>query len=135
MEDQKITIKEFKMWLEGVIEMQDDGWTPDPKQWTKILEKIHNINEESGTSKANRGAAREESYYQYHAPIVHSPLMDPSIQIDDSVPQQPIYAGPSRLSHAAPARPVGHNVFGNNMYPAQTPNIDTASESYTPPFV
>ena len=35
-----ITVKEFKMWLQGVEEMQPDGWSPDQRQWAKIRAKI-----------------------------------------------------------------------------------------------
>lgn len=35
-----ITINEFKMWLMGVEEMQDDGWCPTPQQWAKIRNRI-----------------------------------------------------------------------------------------------
>jgi len=38
-----ITINEFKMWLEGVEEMQDAEWTPNPTQWKRIREKFNTI--------------------------------------------------------------------------------------------
>ena len=38
-----ITIKEFRMWLEGVEEMQDDSWVPDSKQWARIRSKINSV--------------------------------------------------------------------------------------------
>ncbi len=38
-----ITIKEFKMWLMGVEEMQSPDWTPDHNQWKVIRAKINLI--------------------------------------------------------------------------------------------
>ena len=44
MSDEKdpslITVKEFKMWLQGVEEMQMDDWSPDQRLWAKIRAKI-----------------------------------------------------------------------------------------------
>ena len=42
-----LTIKEFKMWLRGVEEMQPDGWSPSQQQWARIREKIDSIEEGS----------------------------------------------------------------------------------------
>lgn len=41
--EELITAREFKIWLEGVEEMQDDEWIPSSVQWKKIREKISNI--------------------------------------------------------------------------------------------
>lgn len=38
-----ISIKEFLYWLQGVEEMQTDGWTPDARQWERIRAKINLI--------------------------------------------------------------------------------------------
>lgn len=35
-----LTTKDFKMWLRGVEEMQDENWTPSAQQWKRIREKI-----------------------------------------------------------------------------------------------
>lgn len=45
MSDKKLSLKDFKMWLEGVEEMQSEGWTPTPEQWNKIRSKIDIIEE------------------------------------------------------------------------------------------
>lgn len=47
-----ISLKEFKMWLEGVEEMQADGWVPDARQWQRIRDKIDSIKEEQVSSPA-----------------------------------------------------------------------------------
>jgi len=41
----KLTFSEFKMWLQGVEEMQDEGWTPSPVQWKRIKEKLMLVTE------------------------------------------------------------------------------------------
>lgn len=45
MSKETITINDFKMWLSGVEEMQDDDWTPTQSQWKRIRGKIDNIQE------------------------------------------------------------------------------------------
>ena len=36
----KITLSEFRAWLSGVEEMQDDNWTPSQSQWETIRCKM-----------------------------------------------------------------------------------------------
>lgn len=43
-------LKEFKSWLEGVEDMQDDDWTPSDIQWKKIRKKIDELEENPQTS-------------------------------------------------------------------------------------
>ena len=50
MSENAITLEKFKAWLEGVEEMQDDGWVPTVVQWTKIREKIELIEEQPTVS-------------------------------------------------------------------------------------
>lgn len=42
----KITLNEFRAWLEGVEELQADDWSPTYDQWQLIRNKINNIVEE-----------------------------------------------------------------------------------------
>lgn len=39
----KITLGEFKAWLEGIEDLQPDDWCPDLSQWKLIKEKIKSI--------------------------------------------------------------------------------------------
>lgn len=41
----RVTLNEFKAWLEGVEELQDATWTPSATQWKLIRAKIDNIKE------------------------------------------------------------------------------------------
>lgn len=38
-----ISLEQFRAWLAGVEDMQDDGWTPSASQWNKIRSKIDEI--------------------------------------------------------------------------------------------
>jgi hypothetical protein len=46
MKKDEITVREFKMWISGVEEMQEKGWTPNSTQWNKIKTKISQLTEE-----------------------------------------------------------------------------------------
>lgn len=37
------TVKDFKMWLLGMTEFQESGWTPNIKQWNTILDKVESL--------------------------------------------------------------------------------------------
>jgi len=43
----KITMMEFRAWLQGVEEMQPAGWCPDETQWKVIREKINTIKDDT----------------------------------------------------------------------------------------
>lgn len=38
-----MTLEQFRAWLSGVEDMQDDDWTPSPTQWKKIRSKFDEI--------------------------------------------------------------------------------------------
>lgn len=50
-------VKEFKMWLDGVLAFQEDkeAWKPTAKQWKTILQKIQEL--EEGVYLPERGQA------------------------------------------------------------------------------
>lgn len=41
---EEISFTEFKAWLQGVEEMQEDDWAPNHIQWKKIKEKLSQVN-------------------------------------------------------------------------------------------
>lgn len=119
---QTITIKEFKMWLSGVEEMQDDGWIPSPAQWAKIREKIDTIDDtpKAHTVPAGPVARAAPETVTYAAPALsgapsarHAPQAMPQV-----MPQ-------------APNNPL----FGPGGGRAKTPDIDTSSGQYDSTFV
>jgi len=36
----EISVSEFKSWISGIEDMQEDGWVPNKVQWDKIKSKI-----------------------------------------------------------------------------------------------
>ncbi len=43
---QKQSLKEFRAWLQGVEELQEENWSPSRDQWVLIRDKIDGIAEE-----------------------------------------------------------------------------------------
>ncbi len=43
----KISLREFKAWMDGVEDVQEDDWVPSKAQWDKIREKISLIEDNS----------------------------------------------------------------------------------------
>lgn len=123
-EQQTLTIKEFKMWLRGVEEMQPDGWSPSQPQWARIREKIDSIVE--GTA-----SVQPQQQVVYRDPIVQQPVY----------PQHPVVHAQPGLTQQRPviSAPAPNNpLFGNADSPAvpvKTPNVDTSTSGYEPAFI
>jgi len=49
---QKQTLSEFKAWLDGVVELQDQNWHPNEAQWKQIRARISGIIETPATPVA-----------------------------------------------------------------------------------
>lgn len=121
---QKITIKEFRMWLQGVEEMQDAAWVPNPTQWARIREKINSIGEETHQPV--------QQPLQQVAPPVSPPGNDYPVRmatpgllsVVPSSPSMPV-SGPSHGLFATPETP---------QMPIRTPNIDTTNGTYQSTF-
>jgi hypothetical protein len=64
------TFNEFKNWLEGVIDMQENptDWSPSRVQWIKILEKINSIEESKAVQIVP--ASHPPTQYEYFPPVV-----------------------------------------------------------------
>jgi hypothetical protein len=43
----KLSVQEFQTWLQGIMEFQDNDWSPNAEQWNAIYEKIMNLKAES----------------------------------------------------------------------------------------
>ena len=43
--EKSVSLNEFKSCLSGVLDFQPEGWVPDDGQWTKILDKINQLND------------------------------------------------------------------------------------------
>lgn len=125
MSTNTITINEFKMWLQGVEEMQDDNWTPDSKQWARIREKIRAITESTSDTHLTTQYTRPQYAAQssYTAPIIgdNQPVVPaPTFDIPQNIP-----------THSTPS--VG--IFGNGMQSSKLPSDTTGGAGpYATPF-
>ena len=88
------TLEEFKNWLEGLEEFQNDGWIPNAEQWETIKGSIYLIKEEEYYDEPvtySSAPAPAPVYQQPQQHIVNSvpaPVQDApltSAQIDEMV--------------------------------------------------
>jgi hypothetical protein len=118
-----ITIKEFKMWLEGVEEMQDADWIPSASQWKRIREKLDSVAETSGPAPSFNAGTAPITYAgpsSIVAPAGTPPVTAPAYQPSNIMPPPP----PSGLFANAEAAAI----------PVKTPSIDTSNGQYKSAF-
>ena len=118
-DEKKISMKEFRMWLQGVEEMQADDWVPDARQWQRIREKIDSVDDGQ--------------------PVVQTPAVSAPVQQQPAQtfapPLPAVPAGPSMMpppSRMAQGPASGPFAKGNT--PVRTPDIDSSSGKYESSF-
>ena len=104
-----ISLSEFRSWLQGIEDMQDEGWSPDASQWIKIKQKISQIEEDS------------EVELEVVASTPTRPLSNPPSIM-------PTYPG-TAMNRPAPIMQQPPQQFGANGA-TKTPDIDS-SNGYT----
>jgi hypothetical protein len=115
-DDKKITVKEFTMWLQGVEEMQDEGWIPTATQWKRIRDKIDLIDDKpAAASRVVAPPPPEDGRPANFGTPVYAPsgmMPDPTKDLAGKpfLPEQP-------------------------GLPARTPSIDTSNGTYGSPFI
>lgn len=118
----QLTVKEFRMWLEGVIEMQAEDWVPDMRQWNRILDKIYDIADTPST---------------YPPTFTPSPMLDLNTHRNETTMVAPTsyQMAPSGLNATVPRATNLNGPFAgdNGQVPVRTPNIDTTT-GYDTPF-
>ncbi len=119
---QKQTLKEFKAWLQGVEELQPEGWGPNAEQWTLIRNKIDGITEEKKVvekvvSTAQPTAARNYQQNQNTHMLAPAPPVG-------GIPPAPVDMTPAARQMLNPAGEA-----------AKTPNIDTSDGNVESSFV
>jgi hypothetical protein len=136
-EDKQITISEFLMWLEGVEEMQEDDWSPDKRQWSRIRAKLNCI-----TTPAPQQVV-QQNVVQYRT-AAQQPTQQTIPQVGDVVQMDlvPRHEGPVTLSapglmNVQPERLGSHAMFGSDTpgILAKTPDIDTSGGDYKSSFL
>lgn len=107
----KLSLNEFRAWLSGVEEMQDESWTPSPTQWRTIRTKIEEVIDPVQQQQRTRYV--DEGY--------------------DERPMGPIRpAGPSAFTAPLPATPAV-TVPGMSGS-TKTADIDTSKKPYVAAF-
>lgn len=90
------TVKDFKMWLLGLTEFQEAGWTPNAKQWKTILEKVELLEDNvqyMAVPEQVPVAPRQPSYDYYDEPVAHGGGQQPPARFLD----EPHYVEPAPI--------------------------------------
>lgn len=116
--NKKMSLKEFRAWLQGVEELQPDDWCPDKEQWKKIRQKIDNIVEE------------EPQQVVTQAPAPQPQPMQPNGQPGGEMPPMPPPAESAPVAATGPPLPAGSGLeeaaaFAPNKQPG--PSMDLPS--------
>ncbi len=118
---QKQTLKEFQAWLQGVEELQPEGWSPDNTQWKLIRDKIDGIIEE------------KPKEVLVTAPPAPQNAFAPSQVVQ---PRHPTFVSPQ--VGGVPSGPVGMSEEAKSMLSptgdAKTPHIDTSDGNVNSSF-
>ena len=114
----KTYLTEFKAWLEGVEEMQDDDWVHNPEQWKKIRGKIESLEEEPPAPVVNNPASYSPSAI---------PQFPPAESHFDNVVLQ---TAPKEQIVMNPDAPIAKEA----NIPVKAPDIDTSKGDYKSAF-
>jgi len=96
--NKKISLLEFRAWLEGVEELQPSDWSPSAEQWKLIREKIKLIKEpEPEVVKESTPAPPQSPVSTENAPMMPQfnrepalpPLVPSSIPLDAEIEMSP----------------------------------------------
>lgn len=138
-----VTLSEFKAWLEGVEELQPEGWHPDASQWELVRDKMLSIIEPEYDAVP---------VPKQQAPVHTNPQPAPVQPYNEVVEDMPqIIPGPPMQSSALPMdvepanismTPAAKAMLSGRPLPGtpgpdgkvKTPNIDTSNGSYTTSF-
>lgn len=156
----KISLKEFKAWLQGADDFHGKDWVPTPEQWKMIREKIDSIDEVASPQAVSDHvtAQRPPAPQAAPQPPVQQglpPGIPPPPPVSGGVPDGAVVGGPPPGAPApsgassldlpppapaaapagGPAAPVqvpdGSSPSGTRI---KTPNIDTRDGNYNSGF-
>lgn len=117
----KITLNEFRCWLEGVEELQSEDWTPTKIQWQLIRNKINAIKEPESQVVYQQVQQQAPANNYYPAQSLQSNI-PPAPEVPSSIP-----AGPT-----VPMSNEAKQVF--NRQKSKTPDVDTSQGEYNSIF-
>ena len=92
---EKLTIKEFKAWFNGVLEMREDNWTPDIKQWKTIIDKINNVLEDVETNMVPQYNSINNQ--NYNRPNYTPNQLQTNLTIESIIPTDPRFSAPDKV--------------------------------------
>ena len=95
----KISVKEFKAWIEGIEELQPDGWAPTAEQWKIIRERINMIDDTpSGTPSAKHPLHQNVPVTNVKHPVTNTrPVVPPPAPQSAPTPSPSLPTGGSML--------------------------------------
>jgi hypothetical protein len=69
----EISVSEFKSWISGIEDMQEDDWVPNKTQWDKIKAKIELLSDDIVETTVDHATP---AYPQYQQPVqqYHQPM-------------------------------------------------------------
>jgi len=115
MDPRAMTVFEFKSWLLGILEFQEDGWVPNLEQWKTIKSIVENL-KETATVVVNQ---EQNEFYRTN--------LQPREQIGDMVTHSTTGIGESRPVHVSELRkeelilnPAARPVIQKTGNPTQT---------------
>jgi hypothetical protein len=132
-----ISLRDFKQWLTGVEEMQDDDWSPSVQQWQRIREKIDSIEEQAQAPQFVPRANPSPGYVPGQMP--GSPMYGSGQNTNETVIQEQQADGGNTYTPAprrAPPPPPNNPMFNTGGEGARTKtiDIDTSTSDYQSSF-
>ena len=127
-----ITLDEFKAWLQGVEDMQEEGWSPNELQWSKIRSKIFLVISSAPKPQVVNNAQQVRPV-QHNNVVLEQPAAS---EFDDSGLNeiQPPRGGSGNKPAPVYSRPNGP-VMDDSGASVKTPNVDTSQSDYVSSFV
>lgn len=124
----KLSLNEFRAWLSGVEEMQDENWTPNSGQWRTIRAKIEEVIDTPTRARFNDDEFDDQ-------PRVVRPAGPSAFSGGGGSPMTP---PPTALAVeqnlvAVPGQGESSNVRSGGLK-VKTPNIDTSQQPYVAAF-
>lgn len=139
----KLSIQEFQTWLQGIMEFQDDNWSPNIEQWNAIYDKIMNLKVDTPTANISAASLREiaevieDSMPNFNQPSAyqHQQPSQPLVEGNDFIQQPEQYQPPVQLSEEELQQKIEKAKSGTAITPIKTKDIDTSDGSYKSDFI
>jgi len=113
---QKMSVSQFKMWIQGLSEFQDDDWVPNVNQWNLIRDRIDMLDEETSV----------QTVVHHQAPQYSSGSHIVTLPNQNGVTTVPTVSQPSAPVQRFPAQPVQRSIdrdeFGQSIIDPDAPS-------------